>query len=92
MSKPGASNGYEIVRGRGLKCVLGTENAYRWQTRTVVLTPDVAAGTDARSQIVALHECAHAQQPRHWWFLRIFEPFRWWMEVDAWRRAVDKEA
>ena len=83
--------GLELARKHGARVARGPADCYRWDLRTVVLTIPVILGSDAHSLYVAAHEAAHHQQHEAWpWvmWLRIFEPFRWWLEADAGRRAV----
>lgn len=85
-TNPKAATGMQIVQSAGLRCVIGTYCGYRWRDRIVVLTPRIASGTDAESQVIAAHELTHSKQP-HWWFWFLWLwPARLAIEQDAWCR------
>lgn len=81
--------GLDLAEAADVPVIIGESNCFDWWHRVIVLTPEVATGRDPRSLVIAAHELAHALQPRWMHWLRIIGPFRWWYEVDAWRRAME---
>jgi hypothetical protein len=84
--------GYDVARAIGGEAavIVGTEGddcAYAWRERVIVLSPEVARGTDMYSLIVAAEEAAHHAQPRWWHWLRFLQPMRWLAEADAFARV-----
>ncbi len=81
--------GLELVRRCGCRVTIGSDNFYAWPHRVVVLTPEVAGGTDPHSLLIAAHEAAHDRQPRYLFWLRWLQPVRDHLEADAWRVAAE---
>lgn len=82
----GRATAKDIVERAGLKCVIGTANRYYWRSKTVMLTPTCAHGTDVVSLGIAMHEVQHARQPR--WLVALaamLKPVEWWVELACWR-------
>ena len=87
---PLPATGYDIAVASGARVVVGVPGddcCYAWRERVIVLSPEVAGGTDALSVVVALEEVAHHAQPRWWHALRFLQPMRWLAEADAFRRV-----
>lgn len=86
----GPLTGLDVVRAHGLKCVIGESGeccCYDWRCGVIVLSPEVAQGSDMGSLISAAEEVAHALQPRWWHRLRFLQPLRWLAEADAFARV-----
>lgn len=83
-----AMTGLELARRSGARVIVGSDNAYAWRERVIVLTERVAMGSDAFALAIAAHESAHHHQPRWMFWLRWLEPVRMHCELDAWRRAM----
>lgn len=82
--------GLDIARASGARVVIGASGegcCYAWRERVIVLSPEVAAGTDMGSLLRAAEEVAHYHQPRwlHRW--RFLQPLRWLAEADAFLRV-----
>lgn len=65
----------------------GDDCCYDWRARVIVLSPEVARGSDMASLIIAAEEVAHALQPRWWHQWRFIQPLRWLAEADAFARV-----
>jgi hypothetical protein len=88
-------NAHELLNRHGIPLGAivsgGTEDEFDWWRGKIILTDRTANGVDARAHLCALHELAHWRQgeERPWLFWMIWlRPVRWWLEMDAWRRAV----
>lgn len=88
--------GLDLLERCGLKTphevhVAGDQDLYLWWQDVILLSEETAYGANPSAHVAALHELAHWQQAREWpwlfWLLWI-RPVRWWLEMDAWRRAV----
>jgi hypothetical protein len=85
--------GLDIAKASGAK-VLVREPAsteadcfYAWQHGVIVLSPEVAIGTDVGSLIAASEEVAHHRQPKWLHALQFLSPARWFAEADAFLRV-----
>jgi hypothetical protein len=81
--------GLDIARASGAKVLVRVPKAgepeclYAWQHGVIVLSPEVAGGSDIGSLMAAAEEGAHHRQPKWLHALRIFTPARWFAEADA---------
>lgn len=81
--------GLDLARQSGARVVIGQpgcSSCYAWQSRTIILSPEVARGSDLPSLLVAAEEAAHHRQPRWLHALRFLTPLRWLAEADAFLR------
>jgi len=85
--------GLDIAKASGAKVLVRdvqpgeSDCFYAWQHGVIVLSPEVARGTDIGSLIVAAEEAAHHRQPKWLHRLRILSPARWFAEADAFLRV-----
>ncbi|TCO90876.1 hypothetical protein EV701_10925 [Chthoniobacter flavus] len=84
--------GLDIAKASGAKVLVRAPKPgeadcfYAWQQGVIVLSQDVALGTDIGSLIAASEEAAHHHQPKWLHALRFLSPARWFAEADAFLR------
>lgn len=84
------TTGYAVARASGARVIIGQPTddcGYSWREKVIVLSPQVAAGTDLASLLIAAEEAAHHAQPRWIHALRWLGLVRLWEEADAFHRV-----